>query len=132
MLGFERKERFVVKGGMAKQIRKQLWRIATGNYNEKDLEHIHDLNVTPTCELVDETGNNTISNICRVCDLRRDKTCEGKQTCCDKFINHYDAETCQFCKFAEPGEDDKHVFCPKKNETKNNKCWCVEFEKKIE
>ena len=47
MLGFERKEPFVVKGKYAKQIREQLYRIATGNYNSpvkdtKSLTHIDD------------------------------------------------------------------------------------------
>ena len=37
MLGFERKEPFVVKGKYAKRLREQLYRITTGNYNRNDI-----------------------------------------------------------------------------------------------
>lgn len=37
MLGFERKEPFVVKGKYAKRLREQLYRIATGKYNRWDI-----------------------------------------------------------------------------------------------
>ena len=130
MLGFERKEPFVVKGKYAEELRAMLERMRTGNYNEEDLERIHFQNVTPEYELVDG-DNKMISNFCEVCDLHRNNSCSGAHHSCEKFVNRWDEETCGNCKFAEPIEDDKrHIFCSKKNEKRHIDRWCINQEKK--
>lgn len=130
MLGFE-KDRSPIKGKYAEELLAILERMRTGNYNDADLERFHDEQVTPEWEIINEDDPNAISNFCDVCDLHRKNLCNGARHYCEKFTNEYDNETCKHCKFAEPVEgDERHVFCPKKNEVKHFSRWCNKMERK--
>lgn len=59
MLGFERKEPFVVKGKYAKRLREQLYRIATGHYNRWDILSAAFLHEKSNIEIVWEDGQKT-------------------------------------------------------------------------
>ena len=133
MLGFERKEPFVLKGKFAEEFIAMLERMRTGNYNQSEVEALHERHVTPKYRMVFE--GETKDEICEYCDRFRRQECPGRDLPendedCPDFTNHFDIETCGYCKFAKEADDDEHVMCPKKGERMNKRRWCINFEKR--
>lgn len=140
MLGFS-KNRGVAKlsGKFLEEFIQTQLRHAKGIYTDEELEFVHDSKVTPENLLIME--GELFDPQCRYCDEYRDNKCPGRsfdssldlfeRTTCDKFVNHYDNETCEHCIFAKPIENDKrHIECSEKNEQRYFKKWCKKFTDK--
>ena len=108
-------------------------RIRMGDYTQDDMDRLHFDNVTPEVFLIGD--NDVMDPKCKYCDESRGCRCKGQEYIkgrfgCEKFHNRWDDETCQHCVHAQPIEgDERHVFCPRKNEKMNIKGWCIYSEK---
>lgn len=137
MLGFS-KNRGVgkISGKFLEEFIQAELRRAKGIYTDEELEFLHDNKVTPENLLIME--GELFDPQCKYCDEYRDSKCYGRyfdsslnfseQPACDKFVNHYDNETCEYCIFAKPIENDnRHIICSEKNEQRHFKKWCKKF-----
>ena len=118
----------------AKEIYETLVRHQKGEYTEEEIEQIHENNVTP--EIFISSENTILDPKCKYCDEYREGRCNGKNydnIDCEKFHNKYDLETCKYCKFAEPiDNDNRHINCLIKKEKRNINRWCNKFHVKYE
>jgi hypothetical protein len=98
-----------------------------GTFTEIDLERFHFMNVTPREEMFCWEIDRMISTSCKVCDYLRKGKCEGKVKACEKFVNHYDKETCKYCVFNRP-LDKNFVYCQRHQKPKLPNYWCLDFQ----
>jgi len=96
-------------------------------FTENDLKIFHFRNVTPNREMSCWEINKVISTFCKVCDYLRKGKCEGKDKACEKFVNHYDKETCKYCVFNRPLSKNS-VYCQKHLVSMFPDDWCVDFQ----
>lgn len=133
MLGFGENKGVEIQGEYRQQLIDMLDCIRNGNYMQEHMDRLHFDNVTPDVFVMKE--GETMDPKCKYCDEIRGGRCKGRnyikdQEDCEKFHNRWDDETCKYCLCAQPIDgDDKHIFCPKKNEKMNVKGWCIYQEK---